>query len=202
LTGFEPFGGRSVNPSAEVAQALDGVVVCGHRVVGTVLPCVFRTSFHALETQILRHNPRLIICLGQAEGRAGITPERVAINTQDAPAADNAGQRFSGKPVVPGGRVAYWSTLPIHAIVTALQEAGIPAGISSSAGTFVCNDVFYRLMRLLERRPTPRPPGGFVHLPLLPAQAEAGQPSLAMDAQIKAIRTAIEVCLEAVRTTA
>lgn len=195
LTGFEPFGGATVNPTAAIVAALDGNVVAGRRVIGVVLPCVFRRSLAALQRHLQRERPELVVCLGLAGGRSDITPERVAINVDDARIADNAGGQPVDRPIVRGGPAAYWSTLPIKAMVAALRTRGVPASVSQTAGTFVCNHVFYGLMHALRRRPGVR--GGFVHVPYVPEQAPAGQPSLPLATQIESVACLIGV---AVRT--
>lgn len=192
LTGFEPFGGDAVNPSEEVARQLNGCVIGGYRVVGELLPCVFGAALVELKKLLKANRPALVICTGQAGGRSGITPERVAINVDDARIPDNAGQRPAGRPVVRGGPAAYWSTLPFHAIAAALEAKGIAATVSQTAGTFVCNHVFYGLMHALRQTRAVR--GGFIHVPFLPEQAAAGQPSLPLETMVEGIALAIEVC--------
>lgn len=186
LTGFEPFGGERTNSSQEVVRRLHGTVIRRHRMVGAVLPCVFRDSLPGLRRLIRRHDPVLVICLGQAGGRAAITPERVAINVDDARIPDNAGRQPVDRPVVRGGPAAYFSTLPIKAMVRDLRAAGLPAEISQTAGTFVCNHVFYGLLHALRERPDVR--GGFIHLPWLPHQ---GTPSLSASRMTEGIRISI-----------
>ena len=163
ITGFEPFGGDRRNPSAEIAQALAGTQIGGCTIVGAVLPCVFGKSWRVLRGLVRKHRPELVICLGLAATRTEITPERVAINVDDARIPDNAGRQPVDRPIVRGGPTAYWSTLPIKAIVVAVQRRGIAASVSSSAGTFVCNHVFYGLLHDLRRSRSVR--GGFIHVP-------------------------------------
>ncbi len=191
LTGFEPFGGETVNPSWRVAQALDGARIAGASVAALQLPCVFGQALAVLGDALALQRPNLVLALGQAGGRAEITPERVAINVDDARIADNAGARPIDQPVLPGAPAAYFSTLPIKAMVAAMRDAGLPAAVSQTAGTFVCNHVFFGLMHALRRRRSAR--GGFVHLPLLPEQAaaRAGQPSLALEAMVHGTRIAL-----------
>lgn len=191
LTGFEPFGGEAVNPSWLLAQSLDGEVVGSASVVAVQLPCVFGESLRVLDAALKRHAPKLVLALGQVGGRAEITPERVAIGIDDARIPDNAGQQPIDRAIVPGGPAAYFSSLPVKAMVLAMQEAGVPAAVSQTAGTFVCNHVFYGLMRTLRRRRSLR--GGFMHVPLLPDQAAAlaGQPSLPFETQQRALRAAL-----------
>ncbi len=168
VTGFEPVGGDAFNPSQAVAQALAGRTIAGRRVVGAVLPCVFGRANEELRRLLRRHRPGLVVCLGLAAGRDEITPERVAINVDDARIPDNAGAQPVDRPIARGGPAAYFSTLPVKAIVAALRAAGPRASVSQTAGTFVCNHVFYGLMRALARRPGVR--GGFVHVPPVPAR--------------------------------
>lgn len=196
VTGFEPFGGESINPSAQVALALEGRVIAGHRVKGIVLPCVFGESQRVLAAHLRRVKPVLVVCLGQAGGRATISVERVAINVDDARIADNAGQQPIDQRIAPRGPAAYWSTLPIKAIVAALSTRGIPADVSQSAGTFVCNHVFYGLMRRLGKKPVR---GGFIHVPFSPDQvkgAYAGAPSMPVEKVVEGIALAIATALK------
>jgi pyroglutamyl-peptidase len=193
LAGFEPFAGDTVNPSAELARALGGRVVAGHMVIGAILPCVFATARHEIARLVRLHQPAAVIGIGLAGGRAEITPERVAINVTDARIPDNAGAQPIDLPVVRGGPAAYWTRLPIKAIVAALRERSIPAAVSETAGTFVCNHVFYGLMHALRWQRAIR--GGFIHVPYLPEQAPRGQPSLSREMMIEAIEIAIESTL-------
>ncbi len=201
LTGFEPFGGEEINPSQEIARYWHGRVIGGHRIVGALLPCVFGAAITELKRRIRATKPVLVICLGQASGRADITPERVAINVDDARIADNAGRQPVDRPSVKGGPAAYWSTLPIKAIVAALRKQGIPASVSQTAGTFVCNHVFYGLMHELSKRRALRPDpgfaarGGFIHVPFMPEQAKKGQPSLPLETMVDAIGTAMATAI-------
>jgi len=134
-----------------------------------------------------------VICTGEAGGRAEISVERIAINVEDACIPDNLGQQPVDRPVIHGGPAAYWSTLPVKAIVAALAEAKLPAAISQSAGTYVCNHVFYGLMRTLARRQSVR--GGFIHVPCLPAQAPWPLPSLSLEEIVRGLKIAIETSL-------
>ena len=189
LTGFEPFGGETINPSAEIARLLHGTIVARHQIAGALLPCVFGAAITELKKQIRATKPALVICLGQAGGRTDITPERVALNVDDARIADNAGRQPIDQPIRPKGPAAYWSTLPIKAIVAALQQRGLPASVSQTAGTFVCNHVFYGLMHALRGQKKTR--GGFIHVPFLPEQAQAGQASLPLETMVEAVSVAI-----------
>jgi pyroglutamyl-peptidase len=196
LTGFEPFEGEKVNPSWLAVRRLDGRVIRGHRLVARRLPTAFGTSLEVLRHHLRLLQPVLVICVGQAGGRAEITPERVAVNLEDARIPDNAGRKPRDIPVVPGGPAAHWSTLPVRSIVRALQQRGIPAAVSLSAGTFVCNHVFYGLMHELAAQGG-RVRGGFIHIPFLPAQAARhhDQPSLPLEMMVEALGVAVKVSL-------
>lgn len=193
VTGFEPFDGAEINPSQEVARNLNGTVIAGHTVVGALLPCVFGAAIPELQRLLRGHRPSLVICVGQAGGRAAITPERVAINIDDARIPDNAGAQPVDRPVVRGGPAAYFSTLPVKAIVAALRAAGLPSEVSSTAGTFVCNHVFYGLMHVLRTQKGVR--GGFIHLPFLREQAQEGQASLTLEDMVFGVALAVDAAL-------
>jgi pyroglutamyl-peptidase len=168
VTGFEPFGGQSLNPSWEVACALHGLQLQGAQVTAVQLPCVFAHALPALQQALAQHRPDIVLALGQAEGRCDFSVERVAINVQDARIPDNAGAQPVDVPVIAGGPSAYFSTLPIKTLVAGLRAAGFPASVSQTAGTFVCNQVFYALQHTLAGLGVN---SGFMHLPLLPEQA-------------------------------
>jgi pyroglutamyl-peptidase len=188
VTGFEPFGGDVSNPSGEIALALDGRVIAGRTVRGAVLSCRFGHSLRELRQLLRKTRPELVVCLGLAGNRVEITPERVAINVDDARIRDNAGRQPVDRPVVRGAPVAYWSTLPVKAIVSALQRRGVPASVSQTAGTFVCNHVFFGLMHALRREKKVR--GGFTHVPPIDAA-----PGLSLAQMTEAIAEAIRVSL-------
>lgn len=195
LTGFAPFAGEDSNPSWEAVAALDGEQILGHRVVARCLPVEFGVSLQALRDALDETAPALVICVGQAGGRAQIGLERVAINVDDARIADNAGAQPIDEAVIAGGPAAYFSGLPIKATLAALREAGIPAEVSQTAGTFVCNHVFYGLMHALRNVHGVR--GGFIHIPYAPAQAarHPGAPSLPPAVVSQALRLAIATAL-------
>ncbi|MGW2255566.1 pyroglutamyl-peptidase I [Kitasatospora sp. NPDC001660] len=188
LTGFEPFDGADVNPSWEVARLVADNPPEGLLVTAVRLSCVFGRAAEELRTAMGECAPDLVVCLGQAAGRPDVTVERVAINVDDARIPDNAGAQPVDAPVVPGGPAAYFATLPVKACVAAVREAGLPASLSHTAGTFVCNHVFYALMHLIAtERPAVR--GGFVHIPALPEQVlDRAQPSLPADSVAHALR--------------
>ena len=196
ITGFEPFGGESVNPSWEVVSSLDNAIIGGCRVIARQLPCVFGESLAVLNAAIDALSPSLVLAVGQAGGRTDITVERVAINVDDARIADNQGQQPVDVPVVADGPAAWFSTLPIKAMVVAMRNAGIPASVSQTAGTFVCNHVMYGLLHKL--RDAPAVKGGFIHIPYLPQQAaqHPGAPSMAAETVRRALEVAIATALQ------
>jgi pyroglutamyl-peptidase len=194
LTGFEPFNKEPINPAWEAVRALDGWsdAQAGFRVVARQLPCVFGEANARLRALLDELQPALAIAVGQAGGRVDLTVERVAINVDDAPIKDNAEQQLVDEPIVRGGPAAYFATLPIKAIVAALRDAGLPASVSQTAGTFVCNHVFYGLMHALAGRSGVR--GGFIHIPYLPEQAarHPGAASMALAQMVQGLRIAIQ----------
>ncbi len=193
LTGFEAFGGQSLNPSWLAVKALHGRQVLRHTVVAAQLPTVFDASLRELRALLQQHQPALVICVGQAGGRAKLSLERVAINVNDAPMADNAGAQPVDTPVEADAPAAYFTTLPVKAMLAALREDGVEAEVSQTAGTFVCNHVFYGLMHALATQPEPRRArGGFVHVPWLPEQ---GTPSMALDDMVRGLHTAVRCAL-------
>lgn len=196
VTGFEPFGGERVNPSQEIVRALDGGTLGAHRIVGAVLPVAFAATLPRLADLLATHRPALVLALGQAGGRSAISLERVAINLVDARIADNDGRQPIDASVVADAPGAYFSSLPLKAIEARLRALGIPAEISLSAGSFVCNQVFFGLAHLLATR-HPDLRGGFVHVPWLPEQAarHPGQPSMALDTMIAGARAILDCAL-------
>lgn len=176
VTGFEPFDADRVNSSWQAAELLAARPMAGFEVTAVELSCVFGTALTELRGALASVSPELVLCLGQAGGRTDLTVERVAVNVDDARIPDNAGNQPVDEPIVEGGPAAYFSGLPIKACVAASREAGIPASVSQTAGTFVCNHVFYGLAHLLATE-HPDTRGGFVHTPHTPAQAAALSPA-------------------------
>lgn len=166
LTGFEPFGGDLVNPAAEVVAVLNGQRVGGHDVTGVVLPCVFGASLELLRERLRSRDWSVVLCLGLAASRPVFSVERIAINIDDARMPDNAGQQPVDSPVVASGPAGLFSTLPIKRMVSELRAAGIGAEVSQTAGTYVCNHVFYGLMHWAATQARP-PRCGFLHVPAL-----------------------------------
>ena len=200
VTAFEPFGGELLNSSRE-ALTLADKKTAGADIVKLILPVVFGESARLLEAAVQREAPDAVLCLGEAGGRDLITPERVAINLEDARIPDNAGDQPTDRPVEPGGPDACFTTLPVKRMARAIREAGLPASVSLSAGSFVCNHLMYSLLRFCQRE-SPGTRAGFMHLPLLTAQAAAKTPPLpgfeAMDLA-RGIEAAIEAIAQSLR---
>jgi len=197
LTGFEPFNGATINPAWEAVRALEGWQGEGFQVEVRQLPCVFGDAIEDLTALIDELHPDVVIAVGQAGGRPDISVERVAINVDDASILDNGGQQPVDTAIAADGPAAYFSTLPIKAIVHALRERGLVAGVSQTAGTFVCNHVFYGLMHHAATQPQPMK-AGFIHVPFLPEQAAArldAPPSMALEDIIAGVKLAVEVTL-------
>jgi pyroglutamyl-peptidase len=193
VTGFEPFGPDAANPSREAVLRLSSRL--GDLTIETrIVPTVFGRAIAALEDAIVTTQPDIVLGVGLAGGRAELSLERVAINVDDARIVDNGGRQPVDRPIVPGGPAAYFANLPIKAVVTALRDAGLPAAVSNSAGTFVCNHVFYGLMRLAATR-FPSIRAGFLHVPNLPSQAARlpGTPSMALDQIVRGIEIILSV---------
>ena len=193
VTGFEPFGGERINPSFEALRRLPARL--GPLTVATqALPVVYGATLPALFAAIAANQPDIVLSVGLAGGRAELSLERVAINIDDARIPDNAGNQPIDRPVVAGGPAAYFATLPIKAAVAALREAGLPAAVSNSAGTFLCNHVFYGLMHEIATGQRPFR-GGFLHLPFLPSQAarQPGTPSMALEQIVEGIEIILQV---------
>ena len=197
LTAFEPFAGETINPSAEAARAIEGIDFADALVRVAELPVDrYRAVDVALEL-IRAGNPDIVIMLGEAGRRYRINPERVAINVDDFRIPDNAGNKPTDEAVVEGGPAGYFSTLPIRAITARISKANIPAAISNSAGTYLCNRLFYSVMNFISTKRIPAI-AGFIHLPYLHDQVvgkDPDVPSLSRETIVEAVRLAIEVSL-------
>ena len=195
LTGFEPFGGSGFNPSGAGVQEIAENGIDGIEIVTAVLPVEFKRSSKILVDLITTHKPSVVISLGQAEGRDFIGPEQVAINLADARIADNAGVKLENQPITAGAADGYFSTLPIRAIVDAVSALGISAKVSYSAGSFICNEIFFAAQSFLLGSTVI---SGFIHLPLAPNQAAEfpGLPTMPIADQVAAIRAAIQVSVD------
>jgi pyroglutamyl-peptidase len=195
LTAFEPFGGEALNASWEVARRLHGTLTAdGSRVIAMQLPCVFERALRVLEERLDSLRPQTVVALGQAGGSPCVRLERVAINLDDACMVDNAGQQPIDVPVIHGGPTAYFSSLPIKAMASALRKARVPVSVSHSAGTYVCNHVFYGLMHEAGHRQSLER-AGFIHLPYLPEQVMRylKVPAMSLATQLRAMRLALWV---------
>lgn len=196
VTGFEPFGGEDVNPSWEICRRLPAAI--GRSAIGTLLvPTEFRRAIEVTARAIESAEPALVILLGQAGGRSALCLERVAINVDDARIADNAGWQPVDEPVAPAGPAAYFATVPVKAMTAAIREAGIPAEVSNSAGTFVCNHLFYGVLHFLAASGRDAR-AGFIHVPWLESQAvgRPGQPAMALATMARGVEAAIAAALE------
>ena len=187
LTGFEPFGTATSNPSGEIVKQISG-----DNIFTAILPVAYAGSAERLLELIAEHNPDFVICLGQAEGRTQITPEKIAINLDDARLPDNAGVQRSDVKILDNGPDAYFTTLPIKAMVDAAKAAGVPASVSLSAGAFLCNHVFYVAENKFAGT---KVRSGFVHVPLMDSQAPEfpGLPTMPLDQMVTAVRAMLEV---------
>lgn len=195
LTGFDPFGGEKVNPSLEVVQAVP-FSVQKHSVSWIEVPTEFRRAVDVVLKQVEKEKPDVVICVGQAGGRKEISLERVAINLSDARIPDNFGDQPLDQPIVPDGPTAYFTKLPVKAIREHLVRQSIPAVVSYSAGTYVCNCLMYGVLHAIDTK-YPEMLGGFIHVPFLPEQVRGtDRPSMPKEDMIKAIVGAIEMCVE------
>ena len=187
LTGFEPFGNASLNPSGEIVKQISG-----ENIVTSILPVVYTKSAERLLELIAEHKPDVVISLGQAEGRTSITPERVAINLDDARLADNEGVLRNDVKILENGPDAYFTTLPIKEMVEAMKTVNVPATISLSAGAFLCNHIFYVAQHNLAGSNVR---SGFVHVPLMDEQAGEfpGLPTMPLNQMVTAVRAMLEV---------
>ena len=194
ITGFEPFGGESVNPAYEAVKLLPDMAG-DIQIVKMEIPTVFGEAGKVVETGILQHQPDAVICVGQA-GRADIGVERVAINLVEASIPDNAGNQPMDVKVQEDGDTAYFATIPVKAMVKNIKDHGIPASISYTAGTYVCNSVMYDLLYLIDRK-YPSIRGGFIHVPYATEQG-VGKPVGTATMELSTISKALLYALEAV----
>ncbi|USZ71551.1 pyroglutamyl-peptidase I [Natronosalvus halobius] len=198
VTGYEPFGEFETNPARQLATALDGTRVAGATLVGRELPVAFDRARPALVEHIERHDPTLVVSLGLAAGRPALSLERVGINLRDtAGTPDNDHRSVLDDPVDVGGPDAYFSTLPVREMQTAMREAGVPTTLSTSAGTHLCNDILYATRRYVETNDL-ETRSGFVHVPLSHEQAatrETTQPSMALETMRRGIEVELKTAL-------
>lgn len=197
LTAFDPFGGEPVNPALEAVKLVNSRIG-DVEIVKLEVPTVFGKSIETVVAAIDREKPDAVLCIGQAGGRYELTPERVAINVDDARIQDNEGNQPIDQPVFADGQPAYFSTLPVKAMVKRIREAGIPSSLSNSAGTFVCNHLMYGVLYTLDKK-YPGVRGGFIHVPFIPEQVvkrPAPAPSLSMTDIARGIEAAISAIAE------
>ena len=184
ITGFDPFDGATVNPSWEAVKLLPDTIGT-YQLHKLQIPTVFGLAFDSILAEAQQIQPDVIISVGQAGGRPAVTPERIGINIRDARICDNAGNSPKDEPIIPGAPDGYLSTLPVKAMIAAIQESNLPAAISNTAGTFVCNDVLYSLLHHYAGTDVRC---GFIHVPYLPQQ---GTPNLPLEDTAKALAAAI-----------
>lgn len=195
LTGFDPFGGETINPAWEAVKMVQNQID-DIEIVKLKVPTVFYKSIAKVAEVLEREKPDAVLCIGQAGGRYDLTPERVAININDARIPDNEGQQPIDIPVFEDGAAAYFSTLPVKAMVKAIRHAGVPASVSNTAGTFVCNHLMYGVLYTLEKK-YPGVRGGFMHVPFITSQIVHRFPS-ASSLSIEDIVKGIEAALRAI----
>jgi pyroglutamyl-peptidase len=189
ITGFDPFGGETVNPSWEAVSRLPDIVG-PYRLTKLQIPTVFAAAADAVLAAAKADRPDVILCIGQAGGRDAVTPERIAVNMASASIPDNAGHRPVEAPILPGGPDGIFATVPVAAMAEAIVGAGLPGKISNTAGTFVCNDTLYRLLHHYAGTSIR---AGFIHVPWLPEQAKEGAPSMELADITAALTAAIKV---------
>ena len=195
ITGFQPFGGESINPSYEAVKLLPDTIA-GAQVIKADLSVVFGVAIDELDGLIQKHDPDVVICTGQAGGRTHMSVERIGINCDDGRIPDNAGYQPKGAPTKADGPAAYFATIPIKAMVTHMKKAGVPAEVSNTAGTYVCNHILYGCLYLLDKK-YPGKRGGFIHVPYLPEQVleKKNTASMPMDLIAKGFEAAVEAAV-------
>ncbi|MGM0139436.1 pyroglutamyl-peptidase I [Enterococcus sp. DIV0755b] len=191
VTGFDPFGSEKINPALEAVKKLP-TQISGAKIITLEIPTVFNEVGPIIQQAIQTYQPDLVLNVGQAGGRFNITVEKVAINLADARIADNQGNQPLDEAIFADGPTAYFTQLPVKAIVSALNENGIPAAVSYTAGTFVCNYVMYYVQHLISTR-YPKIKGGFIHVPYIPAQVvtKPNQPAMSLEDIVKGLELAI-----------
>ena len=196
VTGFDPFGGEKVNPALEAVKSLPSEIHDAE-VHWVEIPTVFYQSAEVLEAEIVRYQPDVVLCIGQAGGRASLTPERVAINQDDARIPDNQGNQPIDEPIRMDGAAAYFSTLPIKAMVKSLKSEGLPATVSNTAGTFVCNHLMYQALYLADKK-FPHMRAGFMHIPYMTEQVlnKPNTASMCLTDIVRGIEAAIRAIVD------
>ena len=196
VTGFDPFSGEVINPAIETVKRLPDTI-SGAKIIKLEIPTVCHQSLRVIDEAIARYDPDVVLSVGQAGGRPDITVERVGINVDDCRIPDNAGNQIVDEPIYADGPAAYFVTVPIKAMVQRIRERNIPASVSNTAGTFVCNHVTYGVCHLLAVK-YPGKRSGFIHIPFLPQQAvdKKNMPSMSQDMMVEAITAAIEAIVD------
>ena len=196
LTAFDPFGEDTVNPALEAVKIVDTSKIEAE-VIKLEVPTVFHKSIETVQAAMRQHKPDVVLCIGQAGGRYALTPERVAINLDDARIKDNEGNQPVDVPVFADGDAAYFSNLPIKAMVEYIKEAGLPAAVSNSAGTFVCNHLMYGVLYTIAKE-FPQARGGFMHVPFIPEQvvARPNTPAMALSDIARGIEAALKAIVD------
>lgn len=196
VTGFDPFGGEKINPAIESVKKLPGTIN-GAEIIKLEIPTVCHQSLKVIEEAIQKHNPDVVLSIGQAGGRPDITVERVGINIDDCRIPDNAGQQIIDEPVYEDGPAAYFVNLPIKAMVANIQKHMIPASVSNTAGTFVCNHVTYGVRHMIETKYQGKR-SGFIHIPFLPQQVidKKNMPSMPLETIVEALTAGIEAIVD------
>lgn len=191
LTGFTPFAGETINPALEAVKHVKPEIA-GMEIVKLEVPTVFGESVRLVAEAIEREQPDFVLSIGQAGGRAAVTPERVAINVDDARIPDNAGQQPIDVPIFADGENAYFTTLPVKAMTDAIRNAGLPSALSNTAGTFVCNHLMYGVLHHLHQNHKSAK-AGFIHVPYIPEQTvdKPGVPSMPLEDIVRALEAAI-----------
>jgi pyroglutamyl-peptidase len=206
LLGFEPFGDFAINPSAVLATTLEGEWIGDARVHTAIMPVDSERIGPVVQKLLRETRFSVVLALGLAAGRAALNVERVAVNVRDFAIADNAGNQIAGEPIVPDGPNAYLATVTASALVAAIRDAGVPACLSNTAGTYLCNQLLYLLCHVAATKAEPRPRCGFIHLPCLPEQAaqmaaalgSEGQPSMSLATMLTGVRAALHAAIETV----
>ena len=196
VTGFDPFGGESINPAWEAVKVIKNEIA-GAEIVTMQIPTVVGKSIEKIHNKMVEINPDIVIAVGQAGGRFGVTPERVAINVTDARIPDNEGNQPIDEPIFADGDTAYFSNLPVKAMVQAIKDAGYPASLSNTAGTYICNHVMYGILYYI-RKEFPNVRGGFIHVPFAASQVveKPNTPSMAIADITASLEAAIQAAVE------
>lgn len=192
VTGFDPFGGESTNPALEAVKQLPDEI-SGAEIIKLEIPTVFNKSKEVVQEAMIKHQPDVVVNVGQAGGRFSVTPERVAINVDDARIPDNEGNQPIDEVIQEDGQAAYFTQLPVKAMVASMKEAGLPGAVSNTAGTFVCNHIMYQVQYMIDKE-FPNVKGGFIHVPFIPSQVvdKPNQPSMSLKDIVRSLEKSLE----------